>query len=76
MTPPETIVTTYVVVPIRVWCLSSCEGVLDIDWSDDGEPGVWGDTYDATGDGTWTFDPLAQQAALKYVRDLLSRVAF
>jgi hypothetical protein len=74
---PEQHVVTYVVVPVRVRCEASCEEVMRIEWGDDGEPGIWGDTYVlADDDGRWTFDPLAQQAAVRYIRDLLGRVPF
>ena len=70
---------TYLTVPVVVRCPDACEDVVGIDWTDDGEAGIWGDTWiptDDFGEGRWVFDPLAQQAASRYLLDLLSRVAF
>lgn len=77
MRGPVEMRVTYIVVPVIVRCPEACEEVVGIDWTDDGEPGVWGDTWlPDDGHGDWVFDPLAQQAAVRYLRGLLSRVAF
>jgi len=50
---------------------------MGIDWTDDGEPGIWGDTWvEAGDDGYWMFDPLAQQAAFRHIKALLDSVPF
>jgi len=61
--------TTYVIVAVTFW-----DGYPEIDLGDDGQPGLWGDTYvydEDLEEGEWVFDAKAQAIASEYVENLL-----
>jgi len=65
--------TSYVIVPVKFW---DGDPQPELDLGDDGQPGLWGDTYvydEELEEGDWVFDGEAQVIASEYVEQLLRR---